>query len=68
MKTSIGKILIHALLLVMVAGLGSLLVGCKDMVARSSDGKPMVIYGTLPEPKEPAPPQEPVPPKQDSKK
>lgn len=64
MKTSTGKILILAIVIVSVTGLGGFLVSCKDMLAKSGDGKPMVIYGPLPEPKEPAPPQEMPPPKQ----
>ena len=68
MRTSTGKILILAVVIVSVTGLGSFLVGCKDMLAKSQDGKPMVIYGPLPEPKEPAPPQEIPPPKQEKMK
>jgi hypothetical protein len=67
-KTSVGKVLMLAILIVMVTGLASSLVSCKGLFATSEDGKPMVIYGTLPEPKEPAPPQEMPPPKQEKKR
>ena len=68
MRTSISRILKLAILIVIMSGLGSFLVGCKGMFATSDDGKPLVIYGPLPEPKEPAPPQEMPPPKQEKTK